>query len=357
MANHVEPEERLRRLAEVYDDVVPNTPGLERRVMARIAIYRGDQPSKPTLGRDLLLTAAVIVFVAAVAIGLINVRSLQRPVHQPTLASPTPMASITPAPSPPVPADDLVAAGLTNDLVTAFDVRAVDQGHNASLLGGYADPARTILIFHLEGMTSNWPSVEVKDDQGPINASGSARGIRSTGDYLSILEGGPQAGLDGLAHLTIAVTSRRPGNGPGQIEASWNFSVALHIHPAMALPAPQQFPLARWRVNTEILELTPTVVHFQGVISGASPPEIGLSTVTLLDAAGNVLGQGCGASITVSKTQIDSPSSPLYHNARVYCEFPRPSAVGLYQLRFEGGGGTYLIPISIKALTGQRPDR
>ena len=95
------------------------------------------------------------------------------------------------------------------------------------------------------------------------------------------------------------------------------------------------------------------VVNFQALVNGASVPEIGLATVTLLDPAGNVIGRGCGASITVPKIQIDSPSSPLYHNARAYCQFARPPEAGTYRLRFIGGGGTYTIPITIKAPPGR----
>jgi hypothetical protein len=192
----------------------------------------------------------------------------------------------------------------------------------------------------------------VSDAQGLINAGSSGFGTVS-GDLVEIVEGGSHPGADGLAHLTMTVTSRKPVNGPAQVEALWNFSVALPIHAAQEVPAPPPFPLGRWKVTVEVLQVTPVVLNVQALVNGASVPEIGLSTVTLLDPAGAIIGQGCGASITVPKTQIDSPNSPLYHNARVYCQFARPSQAGTYRLRFIGGGGTSTIPIPIKAPPGR----
>ncbi len=356
MAGHVELEQRIRRLGSSYDEAVPPTPGLERRVMARIAIPTRHEPAKPTLRRDLALAGALLLFIAALAAGVTELRSNRQAVHTnlPTpTAQPTTSATPTPTPSPRVPADDLYIAGLTTELVMPLDVQATDQGLTARLVGGYADPAEVVLIYHMEGATDPITilrsNVMVNDDQGLVNGGGWANYARSTGDVISVITAGPHPGRDGLAHLSIEITSYKPGNGPGQLRARWNFSIALPIHPSTPVPAPTQFQLGRWKANIEVLEVTPTVVHLQAVINGATPVDIGLSTVTLLDPAGNVIGQGCGAGITVPKTQINSPNSPLYHNARVYCEFSRPSEAGTYSLRFLGGGGMYTIQIPIKA--------
>ncbi|HET9848222.1 MAG TPA: hypothetical protein VFR68_06680 [Candidatus Dormibacteraeota bacterium] len=354
MAGHLELEQRIRRIGYEYEEAVPPTPDLERRVMARIAIPTRREPAKPTLRHDLALAGTLILFVAAVAIGVTELRTNRQAVHT-NLAMPTaqPTASVKPTPSPLVPADDLHIAGLATELVTPLDIQATDQGLTARLVGGYADAARIVLIYHMEGATTPITifrsSVMVDDDQGLVNGGGSTNYARSTGDAISVIEAGPHPGADGLAHLTIQLTSWKQGNGPGQVRASWNFSIVLPIYPSTPVPAPNQFQLGRWKANIEVLEVTPTVVHLQAVINGATPVDIGLSTVTLLDPAGNIIGQGCGAGITVPKTQIDSPNSPLYHNARVYCEFTRPSEPGTYRLRFAGGGGTYTIQIPIKA--------
>jgi hypothetical protein len=356
MAPKVELEERLRRLGAAYDDVVPQTPAVQRRVMARIALAVTPEARKPTLGREFVLAGALILFVAAVAIGLNTVRSSRQPVRGLAPASPTPV-SASPSPRAQIPLADLAAAGLTVDQVTPLEIAATDRGRTVTLLGGYADPARMVLIFHADGVALQRTTTMVDDGQGMVNGSSSGSRPPSTGDSIYIVDAGPHPGSDGLAHLTIGLTSWRAGNGPGQVDGQWAFSLSLHVQAATALAAPQQFPLGRWKGTIEILELTPTVVHLQAVITGASVMEIGLSTVTLLDPDGNVVGQGCGAGITVPKTQISSPNSPLYHNARVYCEFTRPSSSGLYRIRFQGGGGSYLIPVSIHALAPTRTAR
>ena len=358
MAERLELEERMHRLGEAYDEVVPKTPGLELRVMARIAAPSVEMPPKPSWRRELALAGAFIIFVGVLAIGLTNFRALRQPVQQSLRATPTPAASLSATPVPPLPADDLHAAGLTNELVTPLNLQATDQGRTAKLLGGYADSARVVLILNL-GATPplGGNNIEINDDQGLVNGGGAGYGVRSTTDYISVTDAGPHPGSDGLAHLTVSITQFRPGNGPVHIDAHWNFSIALPIHPGKAVPAPKQFPLGRWTGNIEIFELTPTVVHLQLVINGASVPEIGLTTVTFVDPAGQVIGEGCGAGITVSKTQISGPNSPLYHNARVYCEFARPQTAGLYQIRFQGGGGTYAIPVTIDASPGSRASR
>ena len=349
MAGHVELEQRIRRLGASYNDTVPPTPGLERRIVARIAIPTTHEPPKPTLRRDIALAGALVLLVAAIAFGVTELRGRQLATHAtPTIVSPSPTSLVTATPPPQVPAIDLDAAGLTSNLVTPLNIQATDQGRAATLIGGYADPARIILIFHLDVTGYQRVDASFSDDQGLINASSSGFRPLTTGDFIQGLDAGPHAGPDGSGHLTVTLTQWKPGNGPGQVLARWNFSVTLPIHPSTPIPAPSQFQLGHWKANIETLELTPIVVHLQALINGASVMDIGLSTVTLVDANGDIIGQGCGASITVPKTQIDSPASPLYHNVRVYCEFPRPTKEGTYRLRFSGGGGTFTIPVTIQ---------
>ena len=112
MAEQLELEQRIHRLREAYDDVVPKTPGLELRVMARIATPSPYQPPKPSLGRDLALAGAFIIFVAVLAVGLTNLRALRQPAQPTASASPTPTASISATPVAQVPADDLARASL-----------------------------------------------------------------------------------------------------------------------------------------------------------------------------------------------------------------------------------------------------
>jgi hypothetical protein len=253
----------------------------------------------------------------------------------------------------PIPAQDLAAAGLAGvaDLVTPLQLASTDSGRTITLIAAYADVARTVLIFR-ESPDMGLPSATVSDDQGLINAGGSAGAIRSPGvrgDYYVALDEGARLGGDGKAHLAIAVshlTVWTPAGG--SVDGNWAFNVALNLQPGQALPAPNQFKLGMWKVTIERLELTPAVVRLQAVVNGASPvmvvgPGIG-AFVELVDAAGNVVKDlGGGASITVPKQQVNPVN---YLNARTRDEWLRPPA-GTYRLRFKGGGSHFEIAIVI----------
>jgi hypothetical protein len=255
--------------------------------------------------------------------------------------------------SHPIPAQDLAAAGLTGvaDLVTTLQLASTDNGRTVTLIAAYADVARTVLIFR-ESPDMGLPSASVTDEQGLINAGGSAGPVRSPGvrgDYYVALDEGARPGADGLAHLAIAVshlTVWTPAGGT--VDGNWAFNVALNIQPGQALPAPNQFQLGMWKVTIEKLELTPAVVHLQVLVNGASPPMLvgpGKGAfVELVDAAGNpVKDFGGGAGITVPKQQVNPVN---YLNSRTRDEWLRPAA-GTYRLRFQGAGGRFEIPVVI----------
>ena len=256
--------------------------------------------------------------------------------------------------SHPIPAWDLEAAGLSAvaDLVTPLQLSSVDNGRTITLIGAYADVARTVLVFRESPPDLGLPSVIVSDDQGMINAGSSAGPVRSPGvgsDYYVALDDGARPGPDGLAHLGITIghlTRWTPAGG--SVDGNWSFNVALTVQPGQALPAPNQFRLGAWKVTIERLELTPTVVHLQTLVNGASPVAMGgprnTDFVELVDAAGHpVKDMGGGASITVPKQQVNPVN---YQNARTYNTWLRPAA-GTYRLRFQGTGGRFEIPIII----------
>ena len=353
MPADLELEQRIRRVGEAYPDAVPPTPELERRIMARIAIAPAQAAPRPTLRRDLALAAAFLLFVGTVALGVNYIKVGQQPAHQgPAPVSPSPTVAVaTPTPLPPVPAADLAAARMTNlaSLVTPFNVSATDSGHTITIIGAYADPARIVLFSRVEPKIGT-PNFMIYDDYGFINAGGSDFGVTPT-DSVSILEGGPRPGTKGIAHLAISVTSLWDYRTNRGLEGKWSFTLALKVQPSIPIAAPKQFQLGRWKATIETFEVTPTVVHLQALINGASVPEIGMDTIAFVDPAGKTIARGfCGASITVPKTAIDSPSSPLYHNARIYCEVARPSTPGTYRIRLQGGGGVFVLPLTIDAL-------
>jgi len=255
--------------------------------------------------------------------------------------------------SHPVPAQDLAVAGLTGvaDLVTPLQIASTDDGRTITFIAAYADVARTVLIFR-ESPDMGLPSASVSDDQGLINAGGSAGPVRSPGvrgDYFVALDEGAHPGLDGLTHLFITVshlTVWTPAGGV--VEGNWAFTAALKVQPGQALAAPMPFRLGAWMVTVETLEVTPDVVHLQAVVNGASPAALegpGKGPfVELVDPAGNpVRLLAGGAGITVPKQQVNPMN---YQNSRTRNEWLRP-ADGAYTLRFLGGGGGYEIPIVI----------
>jgi len=258
--------------------------------------------------------------------------------------------------SHPIPAWDLEAAGLTAvaDLVTPVQLSSTDNGRTITLIGAYADVARTVLLFRESPPDLGLPSVIVSDDQGMINAGSSSGPVRSPGvrsDYYVALDDGARPGADGLAHLSITISNlQRWTPAGGVVNGNWAFNLALTIQPGQALPAPNQFRLGAWKVTIERLQLTPTVVYLQTLVNGASPVAISgpgnAIFVELVDAAGvPVKSLGGGASITVPKQDVNPVN---YQNARTYNTWLRPAA-GTYRLRFQGSGARYEVVVVVKS--------
>lgn len=250
-----------------------------------------------------------------------------------------------------IPPGDFDAAGLSNvtALVTAFKLEAATDKGKVTLIGAYADPARTVLLFRTSP-DFRIPMVQVSDDQGWINTS-SNYGGGIIGEYFYSLNAGPRPGRDGLAHLTVTLPRILPaplanGSSPAPVDAT--FSLALKVQPSVAIASvPRQFALGSWKVSIEAAEVTPSVIHIQAVIEGASPQDVGISTVSLVDANGLAVRQiAYGTSVTVPKQQLTATN---YNNARVSGLWQRPTSAGTYQLRFAGAGGTRTVTFNIDA--------
>jgi hypothetical protein len=255
--------------------------------------------------------------------------------------------------SHPIPALDLQLAGLSGvaDLVTPLELSSTDTGRTITLIGAYADTARTVFLFR-ESPDMGLPNVRVSDEQGLVSAGGSAAPVHAPGfrgDYYVALDDGIHPGTDGVAHLTLNIAELQIWAPTGGIvEGNWAFNVALKVQPGQALSTPRQFQLGAWKVTIEKLVLTPAVVQLQTLVNGASPVAVvgpgKAAFVELIDAAGNpVRDLGGGASIAVPKLQVNPVT---YQNARTYDQWLRPPA-GTYRLRFQGGGARFEIPIVI----------
>lgn len=293
-----------------------------------------------------LVAAILAIAIIAALLGprLLASRNLQpRPALPPTsVASPV-------APGV-VPDADLAAAGLSGlvALVTPLQIEKQFGNSRVTVIGAYADPARTVLFFR--SPDTGYPMASINDDYGFLNASSSGnRGI--AGDYIFVLDAGPRPGADGTAHLKVTVGGfETMGTSFGSTgPVNWTFSIQLPVQASTPVTSvPQQFRLGSWNVTLEAADATPSVVRVQALIDGASIDDFGgLYPVTLLDATGKPLIQtAASAGVTVPKQQMNSSTVKL---TRINAAWRRPAAAGTYQLRFEGSGAVVKIPLTILA--------
>ena len=233
-----------------------------------------------------------------------------------------------------IPPGDFDAAGLTTAtaLVTKFNLEATKGQGKITLIGAYADPARTVLLLRttLDTRGPSGPlSIQVSDDLGPIKASSSSIGGGLTGGSFYSLNAGPRPGRDGLAHLTVTMRGMTPET----------LSLSLKVQPSVAIPAlPRQLDLGSWKVTIEAAEITPSVIHIMALIDGASVSDTGPSTLSLVDANGPARSVAYGASVTAN-----------YKSTRIDAHWLRPTSASTYQLRFTGGGGTQTVNFKVDA--------
>ena len=337
--NETEIRERLR--AAVGEQSYP--PDLAARAESRLKQPPAAAEPNP---RVLALVAAILaVAIVAALFGprLLDFRNHGLGVPRGSVTSPNPATAQ-------VPDADLAAAGLSGqgDLVTSLQITKQFGTSTVTVIGAYADPARTVLFFRTPGLA--YPMVAINDDYGLVNASSSGnRGAAD--DYVFVLDAGPRPGADGVAHLKVSVTGfQPPAPGAGStIPANWTFSIQLPLQQSILVAAvPQRFLLGAWTVTLEVADATPSVVRAQVLIDGVSPGEIGANyPVTLVDAAGTPVAPIVeSAAVTVPKGQLDSSN---YKVTRLNAAWRRPATAVTYQLRFEGSGAVVKIPVNIPA--------
>jgi len=338
--NDSEIRERLR--AAVGEQSYP--ADLSARAESRLK-----QPPAPGEPHPLalgLIAAILAIAIVAALFGprLLALRSTGPAMPRSSVASPAPLAAV-------LPDSDLAAAGLSGqgNLVMPLQITKQLGNNQVTVIGAYADPARTVLFFRAPNAGS--PMVSINDDYGLINASSSGN-VSATGDYVFILDAGPRPGADGVAHLKVTLTGFMPRDAGPTVPAAWTFSFNVPLQQSILIATvPQRFLLGTWTVTLEVADATPSVVRAQVLIEGVSVGDIGANyPVTLLDAAGKSLVQtAAGASVTVPKGQLNSSN---YKQTRLYAAWRRPATEGIYQLRFEGSGAVVKIPVNIPALTG-----
>jgi len=98
-----------------------------------------------------------------------------------------------------------------------------------------------------------------------------------------------------------------------------------------------------------VIELTPSVVHVQALIDGATVGDVEQKFMTLLDPSGHEVVQiAGGASVTVPKGQLNSAT---YKSTRVNDQWERPAAAGTYHLRVAGNNLSHVVSLDIPAPT------
>ncbi len=188
-----------------------------------------------------------------------------------------------------------------------------------------------------------------------INAGGSDGRHPAPGDTVTVLDGGPAPVAGGVAHLHITIQdieSWPPKEAQHVISGAWSYAISLKVQPSTVIAPPPPFALGRWKESIELLEITPSVIRLQAVINGGSNVEVmgpGIPAVaTLVDQSGaEIPSISAGAGISVPKDQVNPVT---YRNTRIRYQWPRPSEAQTLQLRFQGAGGTYTIPVVIPAL-------
>ncbi|TMD43022.1 MAG: hypothetical protein E6I88_02695 [Chloroflexi bacterium] len=105
MTSKNEVEARLRNQAQGFDDQMPRRSDFERRVIARIASQPMARLRRPTILRDLALAGLVMVLIASLGYGVVQLRTIRQATtvkspHPSTVASLTPTTTAAPTLGP-----------------------------------------------------------------------------------------------------------------------------------------------------------------------------------------------------------------------------------------------------------------
>jgi hypothetical protein len=332
MSPRADAERALRQVAGEYSEAFPESPGFVQRVMVR-AQREPISPSRRSHGVlwEISLAAVVLVLGAVLAVSIAISRGNLK-------ANPV----LTPNPSP-VPEADLVAAKVPAAYVTPLNLLGRRSATGTTLIGAYADPAEIVLFFAGPDIRNG---LAVYDSYGWINSY--TRGCQGSkaGDSCLVLAAGPHLATDGLAHLTITDTMPPGLGGPQKPVGQTLYDFSLRVQRALSLSVPKSLHLGSWTLTIEKMQATPATIFFQALIN-APTDQATSTTATLVDASGKpvlVLLQGAG--ITVPKQQLNAGNGPT----RLFSQWERPAAGGVYRLELSGNGATQSIPVTIPPL-------
>lgn len=368
MLTKPEIEDRLRRTAYRFQRDFPKPQWFERQIIQSAAAT----PHRPNQAQPLFkeLALACMLLVGAVGLGVAIANSRANTHGGPTSHSRSVGQRL--------PLADLQTAGVGNvaDLVPEQDIKPATGGLGLIVIGAYADPARTVIIFRSTGKGGNVPNAaaavicpparpcpsyppmarlfSISDSVGPINGSVSEAqvntgnlGDSNLGDYVVFVDQGPHPLADGVAELTVSAGF--PSSDANTASRAWTFQVPVKVQSAQEIPLPSPFVVGSWHVAMEKFEVTPTAVRVQALITGATPDDFLMKgRLNLLDPSGKLI---TGQFAQPLSSRADAPNGkqpPIgAPSVRVNFEWLKPPA-GTYQIQFQAPDGTvHDVPVTI----------
>lgn len=330
------------RLRDAFGEV-EYPPALTRGVRSRL-----DRPQASGHPRLVALVSALLAVTIVATLVYIRAGAWLPSTPSTVQAPRVPLSSPGPPmiPAQQVPTADLAVAGLSIavGLMSDYNFASTKNGRTVRLIGAYADPARIVLIFRT--LPQAEPGlVEIYDDRGLINAGGGG-GPGSLGDNVFVLDQGPHPGSDGVAHLTVSIPflQQMPPAQGNLSQGPWNFAFALKVQPATTIALePRPSTVGSWKVAVETFQLTPSVIHLQLLVTGASPDSVA-SAVNVLDDQGNTV------------VPLEGSTSALGSGLHLDYAWARPGAAATYRLQINGGGGRYAASFAVPAPAAPTPD-
>jgi hypothetical protein len=243
-----------------------------------------------------------------------------------------------------LPAGDVDGLSLAEPcLLTRFDLKATEGRYTITLLGAYADPARTLLLVHLSPDDHQLTPMANLTEDGPdtMNGGGGGGPAGAPGDYISYTSTGLQAMAGRIANLkaTFRLGTQGP---PGVNDPGVTIAFKLRVFTSTPLLAPHTFQLGTRQVMFRVLEATPAVIHVQVLFVGARLEDIPMGPpdpISLLDEAGKSLRPVTGGG------SLESGGAALD------MQWMRPAAAGTYHLNFQLPGATHSVTVNVPAMT------
>jgi hypothetical protein len=287
-------EERLQKLSVE----APDAGRVATRVLSRAS--RRQASRLPRVAAAGLATVALLVLVAYFV-----------------PAADTALASV------PIAGDMLRDAGLVGAAgrITSVGSQSSSSGYRLTLVGAYADSARTVLLLHADPPILFTPTPIVVTDQfGRTYQYQNSTSNTQTGD--SVLQFEPLAWPDAItgARITLHVSSVQPADqsGPGPaVAGTWTLPATLGVDEGTTLALPERATLGPAHYRFTSVSYTPATVAIDMEVTGVSFSYLALEIPTglgkpmlafnidLIDPNGQVInGSSSMSDDLLGRTQI-----------------------------------------------------